>query len=93
MSSSTPYLEDATSQLAMMRSAADAGDAEALVRPAHSLKSNSANVGASALAEACRSLEADGRTGVVPDLADRVSACDRLFADARAALLAERASR
>ena len=87
------YLEDGVTQLEMMRAAADAGDAEALVRPAHSLKSSSANVGASALAEACRSLEADGRTGVVPDLADRVADCDRLFSDVRAALLAERASR
>jgi HPt (histidine-containing phosphotransfer) domain-containing protein len=77
----------------MMRAAAEAGDAEALVRPVHSLKSSSANVGASALAEACRSLEADGRTGVVPDLADRVADCDRQFAEVRTALLAERAAR
>lgn len=63
------------------------------MRPAHSLKSSSANVGAAALAEACRSLEADGRTGVVPDLADRVADCDRQFTDVRAALLAERAAR
>lgn len=87
------YFEDSTAQLELMRAAAGADDAEALVRPAHSLKSSSANVGAAALAEACRSLEADSRTGVVPDLADRVAACDALFADVRAALLAERASR
>ena len=40
------YLEDALVQLAAMDDAAATGDAAALVRPAHSLKSNSENVGA-----------------------------------------------
>ena len=87
------YFDDAVVQLETMRQAADSGDAEALVRPAHSLKSSSANVGASALAEACRSLEADGRAEVVPDFAGRVADCEAAFAAVRSALLAERASR
>jgi HPt (histidine-containing phosphotransfer) domain-containing protein len=87
------YLDDAVVQLLAMREAADAGDADAIVRPAHSLKSGSANVGAPALTEACRSLEADGRSGVVPDLTDRVAACERMFEDVRSALLAERSAR
>ena len=44
-----------------------AGDTRGLVRPAHTLKSSSANVGALALAEACRVLEAEARTGTVAD--------------------------
>lgn len=87
------YLEDAAVQLDAMRSAAEASDVAALVRPAHSLKSSSANVGAMALAEACRSLEADGRTGTAPDMAARVDACGRSFADVRDGLLAARAAR
>lgn len=87
------YLEDSAVQLDAMRSAAQASDVAALVRPAHSLKSSSANVGAMALAEACRSLEADCRTGTVPDMAARVEACERSFADVRDALLAARAAR
>lgn len=87
------YLEDAFVQLDAMRQAADEGDCAAMVRPAHSLKSNSGNVGATALTELCRSLEADGRSGTVDDATERVSACELAFDDARAALLAERAAR
>jgi len=87
------YLEDATAQLDAMRQAADTGDAAAMIRPAHSLKSSSTNVGAMALSELCRSLEADGRSGTVADGIGRVSACEHAFADAQAALLAERAAR
>ena len=87
------YLEDAAVQLDAMRSAAEASDEAALVRPAHSLKSSSANVGAMALAEMCRSLEADGRAGAVADMAARVDACGRSFSDVRDALLAARTAR
>jgi HPt (histidine-containing phosphotransfer) domain-containing protein len=87
------YLADASLQLEAMQAAASTGDASALVRPAHSLKSSSANVGAMALADICRALEAAARTGDVPDASERVSDCDRAFADARAALLAARAAR
>ena len=87
------FLDDATVQLDAMRQAADAGDATEMVRPAHSLKSSSASVGATVLAELCRSLEADGRSGTVTDAVGRVSACDEAFIEARAALLAERAAR
>ena len=73
------YIDDAMVQLEAMRGAAAAGDAEAMVRPAHSLKSSSANVGATAVAEASRTLEADGRSGSI--------------AAAKAGLLAERTTR
>jgi HPt (histidine-containing phosphotransfer) domain-containing protein len=87
------YFDDAVVQLEAMRQAAEKGDTDALVRPAHSLKSSSANVGAATLSEACRSLEADGRTGVVPDFAVRVADCEAIFVAVQSALLAERASR
>jgi HPt (histidine-containing phosphotransfer) domain-containing protein len=87
------YLDDAHTQLEAMRAAAASGDVEALVRPVHSLKSSSANVGAAALAETCRQLEADARGGAVPDPAARVTECADAFAAAHDALLAERAAR
>ena len=87
------YLEDAGVQLEAMRLAADADDAAAMVRPAHSLKSSSADVGAMALADQCRALETDGRSGTVADAIARVAACARTFDGVRTALLAERAAR
>ena len=87
------YIDDATVQLEAMRGAAAAGDAEAMVRPAHSLKSSSANVGATAVAEASRTLEADGRSGSIDDAVARVAACEAAFEAAKAGLLAERTTR
>jgi two-component system sensor histidine kinase/response regulator len=87
------YLDDAVVQLEAMRQAAASGDVEAMVRPAHSLKSSSANVGAVAVTEACRSLEADGRAGTIDDAVARVTACESAFDAAKAALLEERTTR
>jgi HPt (histidine-containing phosphotransfer) domain-containing protein len=91
------YLEDAVSQLARMAAAAEedggvggvgVGD---LMIAAHSLKTNSANVGATALADLCRSLEADARLGPVPDGAERVAAIAAAFEHDRRALAELRA--
>lgn len=87
------YVEDAIVQLDAMRMAADARDAAAMVRPAHSLKSSSADVGAMTLADSCRSLEIDGRAGTIVDATGRVEACARTFEDVRTELLAQRAAR
>lgn len=87
------FIEDAAAQLEALRAAAAAGDADAAVRPAHSLKSNSMNVGATVLVDLSRSIEADGRSGVIPDLAERVRAVETEFAGVRSALLADRSAR
>jgi CheY-like chemotaxis protein len=58
------FLADVPQLLAQMRRAVEAGDAATLRRAAHSLKSNSAEFGAGALADLCRELEAMGRTGL-----------------------------
>jgi HPt (histidine-containing phosphotransfer) domain-containing protein len=55
------YLADAPAQIAAIHGAAAAGDAGALVRPAHTLKSSSATVGAQQLAARSRRLEFAGR--------------------------------
>ncbi len=83
------YLEDGDAQVRALREA-PAGDHEALVRPAHSLKSSSASVGASSLAELCRSLEADARQGQVAEAGTRIDAIGDAFEAARAELLASR---
>ena len=85
------FVDDATAQIDALRAAGSAGDVDAVVRPAHSLKSNAVNVGATLLGDLCRSLEADGRAGAVPDLAARIDAVATEFDEVRAALLAKRA--
>lgn len=87
------FLADAVSQLDALDAAATAGDVAGLVRPAHSLKSNSDNVGATALGDLARQLEADGRTGVVPDATARAAVIRAEFEAVHDALLARRAQR
>jgi HPt (histidine-containing phosphotransfer) domain-containing protein len=87
------FLDDAEQQIAALQVASDNVDVAGVVRPAHSLKSNSVNVGATMLAEQCRSLEADARAGEVVDLGTRVAAVAAEFGAVRDALLADRAAR
>jgi two-component system, sensor histidine kinase len=55
------YLADSVAQLDAAEAALAAGDAAGLVRPAHTLKSSSATVGATRLAATARSLEMAAR--------------------------------
>jgi HPt (histidine-containing phosphotransfer) domain-containing protein len=80
------YLEDAVVQLESMWAAADAGSAEDMVRPAHSLKSNSASMGAERLSEQCRALEADARSGTVARAKERVAEATAEFERVRSDL-------
>lgn len=83
------YLEDGAVQVDALRTAAVSGDVAALVRPAHTLKSSSASIGALSLAEDCRSLEADARSGLVVDAAARADAIAAGFGAVRTALRAD----
>lgn len=88
------YLQDGAAQVAALEAVVAAGGApDDLVRPAHSLKSSSQNVGALRLGGICRELEEAARSGVVPAAAERVSAIAVGFGDARRELLAERERR
>lgn len=87
------YLADATDQLAALDEAVAAGDVAAITRPAHSLKSSSANVGAASLSELGRTLEEGSRSGALADPAALVGAARREFAAVRASLLARREER
>ena len=59
------FLADTPPQLEAMTTAVQAGDADALVRPSHTVKSSSATVGAMRLSAVARELEMAGRTGAL----------------------------
>ena len=84
----TIYLDSSRQLVATLRSALAAGDANAISQAAHALKSSSANVGAMALAEVCRALEAAGRSGNLSEAAGHGQALFQEFERATAALCA-----
>jgi len=61
------YLAEAPAQIEGIAAAITGSDAAALVRPAHTLKSSSATVGAMRLATVARRLEITGRSGALGD--------------------------
>jgi HPt (histidine-containing phosphotransfer) domain-containing protein len=73
------YLADAPVHLAAIRRALDAASAEDLVRPAHTLKSSSATVGALVLSGYARELELDGRGGSLAGGEERLAAAEAEF--------------
>ncbi|HEX5240394.1 MAG TPA: Hpt domain-containing protein [Candidatus Limnocylindrales bacterium] len=66
------YVGEGGDHLTALAHAVASGDAAAAVRPAHTLKSSSASVGAMRLSELCRSIEAATREGRSDGLADQV---------------------
>ena len=84
------YLGDAPRQIAEIQAAADAHDAASLIRPAHTLKSSSATVGAQRLAARARRLEIAGREDALDGAADDLAG---LAAEWEATLQALRAWR
>ena len=80
------YLSRSGDDLQRLRQARDAGDVEGLRRAAHSLKSSSYNVKAVPLAEVCRELECQARTGQVDDAASWVARVESEYERAVAAL-------
>jgi signal transduction histidine kinase/CheY-like chemotaxis protein/HPt (histidine-containing phosphotransfer) domain-containing protein len=64
------YLEDAPQRLRELEFAADGNDAAAQVAPAHTLKSSSANIGATTLSELARHIEQTARSGIATAPAD-----------------------
>ncbi|MEO0852573.1 MAG: response regulator, partial [Cyanobacteria bacterium J06648_11] len=80
------YLRDAPQRLAAIRNAADIGDAVGVQQAAHALKSLSASIGATAVAQQCEVLEVMGRTGVTAGIQAIVTELNREFEQAIAAL-------
>ncbi len=83
------YLADGASHLVEVVAAMTAADASALVRPAHTLKSSSATVGAERVGAMARRLEAAGRSGIIEaDLGDEAARLDVAWDEAVRALRA-----
>ena len=87
------YISEGGRIVGELVAAAEAGVVADLVRPAHSLKSSSMNVGALELGELCRRLEQDALSGTVDDPNARATEVRAAFEAARAALLEERKGR
>ena len=82
------YFDDSPQQIAAARAALAAGDAEAVRRAAHSLKSNSANFGALAFSAQCRELEMLAESGSLEGGAERLARIAAGYEQVHAALLA-----
>jgi two-component system sensor histidine kinase/response regulator len=73
------YLRDAPQRLDAIRQGMAHGDAAAVARAAHAFKSSNANLGALALAELCKRLEAHCRAGATAGAETLVDAVEREF--------------
>jgi signal transduction histidine kinase/CheY-like chemotaxis protein/putative methionine-R-sulfoxide reductase with GAF domain len=80
------FLDNGAVLIAKLAEAAGAGDAEALRRHAHTLKSNAASFGATELSQHCAALEAQARAGDLAGAGEAVSRIAAEFDGARAAL-------
>ncbi len=81
------FIDHSPGVLAAIRQAVANGDAPALRNGAHSLKSSSANIGATRLAAVCRSLEAMGRDGKLDGIRAELDVLEFEFKAACDALL------
>ncbi|MDS4029984.1 MAG: response regulator [Candidatus Contendobacter sp.] len=83
------YLENSPGLLRQIRDAVASQDGDALRQAAHSLKSSSANLGATELAALCKALEQRGRDRRLEDAAELLRELETHYARAREALLGE----
>ena len=84
--------EDAPTGIATLRDAAARGDAPAVRRLAHSLKSNGATFGAQAFAGVCRELESLARGGELNRASTLLTRAEETWGAVRRALEAVRAA-
>jgi CheY-like chemotaxis protein len=80
------YFSDAAELLATMRRALAGGNVDEFRRAAHSLKSNSANLGALRLSALARDLEMMGKAGVLDGAADKIAQAESEYAQVKVAL-------
>jgi HPt (histidine-containing phosphotransfer) domain-containing protein len=80
------FFEDVPPRLDSIRRAMAAGDPDALVRTAHSLKGSAATLGAERMAELCRQIEVSGRAGEVPEAQGLLEPLEEEFGRVKQAL-------
>jgi CheY-like chemotaxis protein len=85
----THYFDETPRIVESLRSAVTESDATTIAKLAHGLKSSSANVGALALAEACREMEGAGRENIVNGCAGLLIRIEREYEIASKALATE----
>jgi len=81
------YVSEGRGHLDAILAAAAAGDPAAMVRPAHTMKSTSASLGAMRLSAISRRLEEAGREGRVGDLVRDAEAARATWAETLAAFV------
>jgi signal transduction histidine kinase/DNA-binding response OmpR family regulator len=84
------FLADCPGVMNRLRLAIESADAEQVRQNAHRLKSGSANLGATRMAELCRELEQLGRSGALDDATTLLARVETEFRQVVAALQAER---
>jgi two-component system sensor histidine kinase/response regulator len=83
------FLDDAVKRIDTLTSAIDSEDAEGIWKTAHSLKSSSANIGASDLSRMFRELEMKGQAGTISDAGETLRSILEEFGAVRTALREE----
>lgn len=85
------YLDDAPHQFGSLHAAFEAGDVQGVASAAHRIKSTSAMMGATRLAEISQEVAERARAGDLSGMEGRASEIADLMADAREQLVAVRA--
>jgi HPt (histidine-containing phosphotransfer) domain-containing protein len=80
------YLDDSPRLLEAMHQALEAGNAEGFRRAAHSLKSNSASLGAMPLSRLAKELEEIGKSGTLASAPSQLAQAEAEYALVKAAL-------
>jgi two-component system sensor histidine kinase/response regulator len=80
------FLEESPALVATLRRAAEGGDLDALRRSAHSLKSNSAEFGATTLSDLSRQLEELARNHALEGAMELVVSAEKEYPRVRSAL-------
>jgi HPt (histidine-containing phosphotransfer) domain-containing protein len=80
------YLDSSPGLLASMQQALTSGEAPALQRAAHSLKTGSASFGALAFAARCKGLEELAKMGALAEAESKSQALEAAYAEVAAAL-------
>jgi HPt (histidine-containing phosphotransfer) domain-containing protein len=83
------FFQDAPAQFAVLQESLAGGSAESFRRAAHSLKSNAASFGATALAAQSKQLEDLGKTGDLTGAAGLLAEAETEYARVKAALEGE----
>lgn len=86
------FVDDAAAQLRTMQAALETGDIKTLERAAHTLKSSSANIGASRMSGICQELEKLGRAGILSGAETLVASTGEAYVQVRELLASMRAA-